>query len=128
MILPQIKEILDHYRPLTGLHSSNYIFQILNCNEHKTLKQIADRIEKKEKQVNRDLKKIGELIGITRGLTYYVARHSFANHWYEAGMPIAELSELLGHGTGERTTRGYLERMNPLRKFAALEKHFTQMK
>lgn len=127
MIVPEVQAILDYYEDFTGSHSSNYIFPILNTREHVTVRQIADRIEKKEKQVNRELKKIGEQIGLTKELTYYVARHTFANNMYESGMPIAVLSELLGHSS-ERTTRIYLESMNPQRKFAELEKHLAQVK
>ncbi len=43
-------------------------------------------------------------------LTTYVARHSWASNAYKMGIPVAIISEALGHGS-EKTTRIYLASM-----------------
>lgn len=58
-------------------------------------------------RVNRYLKKIGSLIGLTIPLTTYVARHGWASIAKSKNIPIATISEAMGHDS-ENTTRIYL--------------------
>jgi len=53
----------------------DYIFPILDVATHKTEQQRHDRIHKSLKKVNRELRKIGDTLGIDN-LTTYVARHN----------------------------------------------------
>lgn len=57
---------------------------------------------------NNSLKKIAELMGIKQNLTTYVARHSWATAAKEKGIPVAVISEGLGHST-ENVTNVYLK-------------------
>ena len=57
--------------------------------------------------VNRNLKTVGKLADIDVPLTMYVARHSWATGAKEADVPIAVISEALGHES-VRTTQVYL--------------------
>ena len=43
--------------------------------------------------------------GITRRTTCQMLRHSFATHLYEAGVPIADIAEMMGHAHRTETTR-----------------------
>ena len=57
--------------------------------------------------VNKKLKLIGEKIGLNIPLTTYVARHGWASIAKYQNIPIATISEALGHES-EKTTRIYL--------------------
>ncbi len=57
--------------------------------------------------INRNLKKIAEILGINIPLTMYVARHSWASIAKAKGIPISVISEGMGHDS-ETTTQIYL--------------------
>lgn len=58
--------------------------------------------------INRNLKIIGNMIGLTDPLTLYVARHSWASAAKANGIPISVISEGMGHDN-EATTQIYLD-------------------
>lgn len=60
-----------------------------------------------EHRVNCNLKKIGNLLGLTIPLTTYVARHGWASIAKSKNIPISTISEAMGHDS-ETTTRIYL--------------------
>ena len=57
--------------------------------------------------INRKLKEIGRMIGVQLPLTMYVARHSWASVAKNKNVPIAVISEGMGHDS-EMTTQIYL--------------------
>lgn len=57
--------------------------------------------------VNAKLKKVAAMVGIDAPLTMYVARHSWASVARSHNVPLAVISEGMGHES-ERTTRIYL--------------------
>lgn len=57
--------------------------------------------------MNKKLKKIGEMLGLNIPLTTYVARHGWASIAKSKNIPIATISEAMGHDS-EKTTRIYL--------------------
>lgn len=62
---------------------------------------------------NEYLKLLAEAVGIEKKVTSHVARHTFATHSLELGMPIEIVSKLLGH-TDIATTQIYATITNPL--------------
>lgn len=58
-------------------------------------------------QINRKLKEVGRLAGISVPLTMYVARHSWATVARDMGIPLYVISQGMGHDS-ERTTQIYL--------------------
>ncbi len=86
---------------------SDYVFPILNETHDNPTSQ-KYRIQKMLKMLNADLKDIGIEAKISIPLTSYVARHTWANVLKRKDVPIAKISEGLGHRT-EKTTRNYLE-------------------
>lgn len=58
-------------------------------------------------RVNRNLKKVGALAGISTPLTMYVARHSWATAAKERDISVGVISEAMGHDS-ENTTQIYL--------------------
>ncbi len=61
--------------------------------------------------VNRHLKKVAELCGLTIPLTMYVARHSWATAAKSKGIPLRVISAGLGHDS-ETTTQIYLSSLD----------------
>ena len=104
ILQPYAIEILKRYES----RSDNYIFPILDDSNHKTVEQQIRRIKKITYVVNKNLKKIGEVIGLSIPLTTYVSRHSFATILKRSGVNITIISEALGH-SDLKTTQIYLD-------------------
>lgn len=102
-IHPKVKEILDHYRPITGKApaisglNDNYIFPILNKEIHVTEQQITDRIHKTRTQFNDYLKIIGKVAGLDVPLSSYVLRHTAITNLVRAGVTADAIQALAGH-------------------------------
>lgn len=95
----QMQDILDKYPP----NASCYLLPIIRrpgINERCAYRNACYNI-------NHNLKKIGEMIGIKTPLTLYVARHSWASAARTKGIPLSVISEGMGHDS-ESTTRIYL--------------------
>lgn len=91
--------ILDKYPENT----SDYLLPIIRnsgTNERFVYKNIGDKI-------NRSLKDIAALVGVSIPLSLYVARHSWASIAKSKGIPLSIISEGMGHDS-ETTTRIYL--------------------
>ena len=94
-----MQEIIDRY----FTPETSYMLPIIKCaskNERKQYTSAAHRI-------NLNLKKIGNMLGLPIPLTTYVARHGWASIARSKNIPIATISEAMGHGS-EKTTRIYL--------------------
>ena len=75
---------------------------------HISVVQIANRLNKVLRKVNRELKLWGESLGLPTKLTTYVARHTYATVLKRSGVNIALISESLGH-SDLSTTQIYLD-------------------
>ncbi len=94
-----MQDIVDKY----NVPSSPFllpIIQVVGCNEHKQYLHCM-------RNVNRNLKKIGQILKLSVRLTTYVARHSWADTAKSQNVPISIISRAMGH-TSEATTRIYL--------------------
>lgn len=94
-----MQELIDKF----DTSGTPYLLPIIkNCDNdaRKQYKSDAHR-------VNQSLKKIGKMLGLTISLTSYVARHSWASIAKSKNIPIATISEAMGHDS-ENTTRIYL--------------------
>lgn len=98
------KEIMQKYEGVNG----DYVFPILDDAVNITPEQQFRRIKKITYVVNKNLKKIGEAIGLSIPLTTYVSRHSFATILKRSGVNVAIISEALGH-SDLKTTQIYLD-------------------
>lgn len=107
LLAPAI-EIIKYYKENLFLGDDAYVFPILNMEKHTTEVAIKNRIHKVLGQTNKDLKEIGEKIGLDIPLTTYVARHTFATVMKRSGVSTSIISEALGHDS-ERTTQIYLD-------------------
>lgn len=64
-----------------------------------------------QRRLNKRMRELGDLLGFGFPLTFYVARHTWATLAHDKGIPMAVISEGMGH-TSEKTTRIYLAEMN----------------
>ncbi|MBD5278552.1 MAG: site-specific integrase [Bacteroides sp.] len=100
---PAMQRITDRYPQ----NKSEYLLPIIrkpDTNERFVFKNAGEKINKR-------LKKIAELAGITIPLSMYVARHSWASIAKAEGIPLSVISEGLGHEK-ESTTRIYLSTLD----------------
>ena len=96
-----MQEIVDAYSCLT--EDTPYLLPIITRQDGTERKQY----EKMEHNVNRNLKKIGEMAGLHVPLTTYVSRHSWASIMRDLGNDITVVSKGLGHDD-IKTTQIYL--------------------
>lgn len=95
----EMQAILDKYHE----NQSAYLLPIIRksgTDERCTYRNVSYNI-------NHNLKKIAEMVGITIPLTLYVARHSWASAAKTNRIPLSVISEGMGHDS-EATTRIYL--------------------
>ncbi len=106
-ITQQMNGILSHY--LEGKNHDEYIFPIITRVGDSVL-EFRD-IAQRRRVYNKKLKEIGEMIGMETPLTSYVARHSWATIAKRKGVPVAVISEGMGH-EDVKTTQIYLDSFN----------------
>ncbi|HBC21962.1 MAG TPA: integrase [Porphyromonadaceae bacterium] len=95
----EMQMILDKYPE----NASDYLLPIIRnpyTNERCTYRNVGYNI-------NRNLKRIAEMVGVQIPLTLYVARHSWASAAKAKGIPVSVISEGMGHDS-ETTTQIYL--------------------
>lgn len=107
----ELAEILSWYRKHNKSLYNHYIFPVLNPSYQKE-SSIYNRIKKIRKDVNSELKKIGEEIGSEIPVTTYTWRHSFAAiAKNDLKVDVSMISEVLGHHDLE-TTKHYLKQFS----------------
>ena len=89
-ILPIAKAIIEKYRDNELLKEKNLVLPVLS-----------------NQKMNAYIKEIATLAGITKNLTFHLARHTFATTvTLTNGVPIESVSKMLGH-TNLKTTQHY---------------------
>lgn len=96
------QEIVDRYAHLT--EETPYMLPIIQKADGTEYKQY----QQKQENINRALRKIGDMVGIKLPLTTYVARHSWASIARDMNIPISVISEGMGHQS-YKTTQVYLD-------------------
>ena len=103
-IVPPVNQILNYYKE--NRRDTQYVFPIL-LHDELTPMQIENRKHKILSQYNKGLKIIADRADITKNVTSYVARHSFAMCLREKGISIDVIGETLGHQS-VLTTKAYV--------------------
>ena len=98
---PPMQDIVDTYAHLAV--GSPYLLPIITRTDGTERRQY----EQMEHNVNRNLKKIGEMMGLQMPLTTYVARHTWASAMRDMGCDLSLISKGLGHES-LKTTQIYL--------------------
>lgn len=99
---PFMQEIVDTY----DNPQSPYLLPIIT-QEGNALRQYRN----KQNSINVHLKNIGRLIGLSKPLTLYVARHSWATIAKQLNVPLSVISDAMGHNN-MKTTMIYLDSIN----------------
>jgi site-specific recombinase XerD len=107
-IMPPVQKILDYYREHG--YGNKYVFPLL-FREDYTPTQLADRKHKMLGIYNIELKEVAKLCNITKNVSSYVARHSFANCLKQKGVATDVISESLGH-QNLGVTQAYLKELD----------------
>lgn len=94
--------LLDKY----ASNGSPYLFPILSEK-----KVGYERYKALLRKYNNNLKELGRRLGITVPLTSYCARHTWATEAHRHLIPIALISQALGH-TSEKTTHYYVAQLD----------------
>ena len=97
-----MQDIIDKYAEQTK--DSPYMLPILTGKEATPY----SAYRKVEHNTNYNLKNIGKMIGLKIPLTTYVARHTWASVALHMNIPVATISEGMGHNS-YKTTQIYLE-------------------
>lgn len=111
VLVPQALDILKLYRKESS-RQNDYIFPLLDDNaeyasyitsdEKNTFtpelrKVLYSAVASKNALINKYLKKIAAMAGITKNLSFHIARHSFAKIAKETGLDSSIVKELLAH-------------------------------
>lgn len=95
------QKILDRYAH--QMENKSYLLPIIKEEDGTEYKQY----QRMQININRALKKIGEMAELKMPLTTYVARHTWASVARDMNIPIAVISEGMGHNS-IKTTQVYL--------------------
>ena len=98
-----MKRIIERYSQPDSL----YVFPIL-------AKGTMQEYENALNQYNRHLQKLSQLANLSRKITSYVARHSWASMAYHSNVDLPVISKALGH-TSSKTTLVYLREIDDQR-------------
>lgn len=100
-----MQAIIDKYAEQTK--ESPYLLPILTGKESSPY----TAYRKIEHNTNYNLKRIGEMVGLKIPLTTYVARHTWASVALHMNIPIATISQGMGHNS-YKTTQIYLQSLD----------------
>jgi len=93
-ITPALAELLAAFGPVDG----GWLLPILGKNQRTELQQRYRRLRQLDK-TNTLLREVGEILGLSAPLTSYVARHTYATTLKRSNVPVAKISEALGHSS-----------------------------
>lgn len=102
------QQIVDRYAHLAP--DSPYMLPIIRTDDATHYRQY----HRQQQNVNNSLRKIGRMIGLPRPLTTYVARHTWASVARDLNVPVAIISEGMGHRS-YHTTQVYLNSIDTSR-------------
>ena len=101
---PCMEEIISSY----SRSDSDYVFPIITAKTPDLMyKQYKSRLI----YYNRMLKQLAEKAGISKNLTSYTPRHTWASVAYSSNVDLPVISKALGH-TNTRTTLTYIKEIN----------------
>ena len=105
-ITSSMLQLIRKYADRQRAAGSPYLFPILPPGNPDHL-----RYKRSLARHNARLKRIGQTLRLPNPFTSYVVRHSWASEALRCDMPMALISQALGHSS-EKTTRFYLEELD----------------
>lgn len=102
-IEPETRKIIECF----GENGSSYLLPIISDGGG----DLEQQYESAYYRVNRDIQKIGRILGLETKLTLYVARHAWASIAHANHVPLSTISKAMGHDS-ENTTLIYLQSLD----------------
>lgn len=99
----KVEEPIRHIMDKLGESSTSYQLPLIGSDTVDAYDQYRSIYHR----VNRNLRKLGDMLGLDLRLTMYVARHAWASIAHHNDIPIATISRAMGHDS-ETTTQIYL--------------------
>ena len=138
-LIDQAEEILAYYRA-DGVKASDYIFPFLDSDTQwakesydgketmaeELKKALFGKVSSKNVIMNKNLKKIAEMAGISKNLTFHTSRHTFANMAMKENLPTSQIKGLLAHSS-VATTERYMGNFSTTETDMALERVFAKV-
>lgn len=113
------REIMDKL----GATTTPYLLPLIGCHTADTDIQYRNIYHK----INRNLRKLGEMLRLETRLTLYVARHAWASIAHHNHVPLSTISKAMGHDS-ETTTLIYLSSIDSSAVDKANRRIMTLMK
>lgn len=99
-IEPETKSLIDSF----GENNTPFLLPILADRAIATEQQYENAYFR----INRNLQKVGRMLGLDTKLTLYVARHAWASIAHSNNVALSTISKAMGHDS-EKTTLIYLQ-------------------
>lgn len=96
---PKAEKILMYYKK-NKINPEHYVFPLLNNNIKYTEKQhLMNQISSKNTIINKNLKDLAKAVGISKPISFHIARHSFSDISRKKGADIYSISKALNHSS-----------------------------
>ena len=102
-IEPETRKLIDSF----GDSKTAFLLPILTDEVNDTRQQYENAYFR----VNRNLQKVGRMLGLETKLTLYVARHAWASIAHSNHVAVSTISKAMGHDS-EKTTVIYLQSLD----------------
>lgn len=137
-LIPEALEIVERYSQ--GRKPNEYLFRLLedaapyakaityddiNTMRMDIKKILYGRIGSQNALINKELKKLANKAGISKNVSFHIARHSFASRAKEKGINSMKIKGLLAHSKVETTER-YMGEFDTEETDAALAEIFQE--
>lgn len=106
-LIPLVIDILKEYGEINPCRPNEYVLRFLWGIKDNDIERQDTKKKYLNKNINKGLKSMCEKIGI-QPFTLYSARHTYATDSVNNNIPIAVISQYLGH-TNITTTQGYID-------------------
>ncbi len=117
-LMPQALAILSYYKRFKG----RYLFSIVDEIPADKFQE-RDIISRATSRINKQLKKLTELIECDVKLSFHISRHSFADYCKNKGLDVHLIKDLLGHSK-VTTTEIYMKSFYKEETDEAMDKLF----
>jgi integrase len=124
-LVPQADRIIDFYRTEESA-PVEFVFPLLPPDlDYSNDRLLKRQISSKNVIVNKNLKKLATLAGITDNISFHVSRHSWADFARRKGMSVYTISKILAHSS-LKVTEGYLKGFDSESIDAEFDKLFAE--